>query len=158
MSETRTEKEILADYTAAQNEFAALMSDRGNATLGAIDTAKEKLSTLYKELSAYVSNGAEPCKNCGQPPMGMLKTPAHQHNGIDLPDTWEVGCVFCAPFLVERPDGKAIRVEGNTVNVKRRSYSARAFSPESTVKRWNAGEFVEDFYLERIPGFTPEFI
>jgi hypothetical protein len=155
--EERTEKEILGDLRAAQEAYAAIAADRDKSTISQTEAAAEKCKTLFRELDAYVSTGADVCKNCGKAPMGMLKTPAHTHNGAELPDLWEVGCVHCEPFLVEREDGKALVIDGKVVKVKRRSYSARGFSPAEAVKKWNAGEWVEDFYFDRMRGFTPEY-
>jgi hypothetical protein len=174
----RTEKEILADVQAAKEEYARLHTDKENSTLAQVEAAGNKAKELVRELDAYVSRGAKPCaaerlfpvvdedgaetggvemRPCNTPPMGMLKTPAHTSNGMDLPNVWEVGCVYCDPFLVEREDGTPLVVDGKVVKVKRRSYSARGFSPEEAVKKWNAGEWVEDFYFDRMRGFTPEY-
>jgi len=180
----RTEKEILADIVAAKEEYARLAQD-DSSTQGEVKEAGALVIALVRELDEYVSRGAKPCTNprlqsilipdpegpegalidtgetemrpCGARPMGMLKTPAHMYMGNQLPNLWEVGCVYCAPFLVEREDGEALKIDGKVVKVKRRSFSARAFSPAEAVKKWNAGEWVEDTMFDRMRGFTPEY-
>jgi len=171
MSE-RTEKEILTELSAAKEKFAELAANPESTTLAAQQAAVQEITKLGQELDQFISQGAEPCanpraqvnaagemetKSCGERPMGMLKTPAYERDGIEVPAVWEVGCIHCAPYLVEHENGTAVLLEGEVKKVKRRSFSARANSPAEAVKKWNAGELVEDFYLDRIPGYTPEY-
>ena len=153
----RTEKEILSDLREAQEAYAALAANE-NSTQAQLRDAIKAVTALNTELGEYLIQGAENC-DCGAVPMGMLKTPAYydQAKGLDVPAVWEVGCVYCPPFLVEREDGKALIIEGQTKVVKRRSLSARAITPQEAVRKWNAKQCVEDFYFERIPGFKPEY-
>lgn len=158
MTTARTEKEILNDLREAQEAYAALAADE-NSTQAQLRDAIASITALTNELGEYVIQGAEKCDDCGAVPMGMLKTPAYydQAKGLDVPAVWEVGCVYCPPFLVEREDGKALIIEGETKTVKRRSLSARAITPQEAVRKWNAKEWVEDFYFERMRGFTPVY-
>lgn len=155
--EKRDEFTILGELRDSQNAYAALASNR-NSTLGEVEEAANLVKTLSLELDAYISHGASNCTNCGLKPMGMLKTPAYSKDGLDYPAVFEVGCVHCPPFLVEREDGTALVVEGANVKVKRRSYSSRAFSAKEASEKWNAQDFVEDTLFDRIPGFTPVFV
>lgn len=157
MTTKRTEKEILSDLRQAQEEYARLASDDTTPQVD-MREAVSQVKTLSAELGEYLVQGVEPCE-CGKIPMGMLKTPGYYDHakGLDVPAVWEIGCVYCAPFLVEREDGKALLIEGKRTMVKRRSFSARALTPEEAVRKWNEKEWVEDFYFERIPGFTPEY-
>lgn len=154
----RTEKEILADLVKAQEEYAKLHADPKNTTLKQVSDQGNKVKTFSKELDAYVSKGATDCQ-CGNHPMGMLKTPAYydQARGVDVPAVWEVGCVYCPPYLVEREVGQKLKVDGKMKTVMRRSVGARATTPTEAVRKWNEGEWVEDTRFDRIPGFTPEF-
>ena len=152
----RNENDILKELTAAKTAFAKM--NASSASVADIQAASSKVSGLVKELDAFIVQGANKCKKCGGIPMGILKTPAHSHNGMDLPNIWEVGCTACEPFLVEREDGKSMKVNGKVAKMKRRSYSARGFSPAEAVQKWNEEKWVEDFYFERMRGFTPEFV
>ena len=157
MTTARTEKEILINLRETLEAYAALAANE-NSTQAELRDSIAAIKALNQELGEYVIQGAENC-DCGAVPMGMLKTPAYydQAKGLDVPAVWEVGCVFCPPFLVEREDGKALIIEGQTKVVKRRSLSARAITPQEAVRKWNAKEWVEDFQFERIPGFKPEY-
>lgn len=140
----RNENDILKERTDAAEAYARLAAD-STSPVGNVEAAAVKVSALTKELQEYVAQGADDCQ-CGNAPWGMLKTPAHMHMGVQMPNIWEVGCVHCAPVLVERPDGQEI--DGK--NVKRRSYSARGTSPQEAVEKWNNGDWVEDFYFDRM--------
>lgn len=157
MTTARTENEILSDLREAQEAYAALAANE-DSTQAQLREAIAAITALTKELGEYVIQGAENC-DCGAVPMGMLKTPAYydQAKGLDVPPVWEVGCVYCPPFLVERDDGKVLLIEGETKVLKRRCLSARATTPKEAVRKWNAKEWVEDFQFERIPGFKPEY-
>lgn len=155
MTTQRTEKEILAELAQARAAFARSASDP-ETTQGAIATAAQTVKTLTKELGEYLIQGADECE-CKAVPMGMLKTPGYHNKGLDVPPVWEVGCVHCAPFLVEREDGNSLVIDGVTKKVKRRSFSARAYTPAEAVRKWNEKEWVEDLDFDRIPGFKPEY-
>jgi len=152
----REAKSILADIVVAKTAYSALMQRRSEVTIKEQDDLVAELKALSKELDESLTTGAVNCKNCDAKPMGMLKTPAYTTpQGVDVDAVYEVGCVFCPPQLVERENGKALLVDGTRVVVKRRSYSARATSAAETVRKWNEGEWVEDFLFDRIPDFTP---
>jgi hypothetical protein len=157
MTTQRTAKEILEELQTSRTKFAELAS-APQSTQGQVQEAASVVKALTKELDEFVTQGTDKC-DCDNPPMGMLKTPGYYDpaKGVDVPPVWEVGCTFCAPVLVPREDGKALVIEGETQKMKRRSRSARATTPEEAVRKWNAKEWVEDFYFDRIPGFTPEF-
>jgi len=100
----------------------------------------KELRDKQSELSAILSQGARPCE-CGKSPMGILKTPFFEKsNGETIGPVYEVGCVFCPPYL-EGPEGREHRV----------SISSRGRSPEIAVERWNARDFVKDGHVNRIP-------
>jgi hypothetical protein len=87
--------------------------------------------------------------------MGMVKTPSNFNGGVEVPAVYEVGCVYCDPVLVDSPErGVIVNLDGNERRVLRRSFSARGGSPEEAVKRWNQGDFVEDQFIERMPGLV----
>jgi hypothetical protein len=52
--------------------------------------------------------------------------------------------------------GVNMKIGDRTAKVLRRSFSARANTPQDAVRKWNAGEFVEDTLFDRIPGFQGE--
>jgi hypothetical protein len=88
----------------------------------------------------------------------MIKTPAYFANGVEVPAVYEVGCVFCPPYVVPNEDrGVVLMVKGEPQKVLRRSYSARATDPAEAVRKWNDGEWVEDTLFDRVPGFTPVY-
>lgn len=150
MKTNRTEKEMLSELRAAQENFAALHVD-GKSTQDQLREATTRVKALSRELGDFISAGAVPCK-CGHSPLGMLKTPAYKdQSGVEHPALFEVGCVHCAPYLVERPDGEARTIDGKAVKVKRRSYSARAYSPADAVRKWNEQDLIEDTKFD----FTP---
>jgi len=157
MTTQRTEKQILIDLREAREGYAALASNE-NSTQAQLRDAAAAVKALNAELGEYIVRGADPCE-CNATPMGMLKTPGYydQAKGVDVPAVWEVGCVYCNPVLVEREDGKALIIDDATKTVKRRSFSARATTPEEAVRKWNEKLWVEDFYFYRMKGFTPVY-
>jgi hypothetical protein len=154
--QTRGAKEVLADRQEAVEAYAALAQDP-ETKLGQLNEAAEKVKGLNQELSAVISEGAELCETCGNAPMGMLKTPAYFSGGLEVPAVYEVGCVYCAPYVVDHAErGVSLVIDGETRKVLRRSYSARSTDPAEAVRKWNDGEWVEDTLFDRIPGFTPQ--
>jgi len=71
----RTEKEILADLTAAREAYHLAPSREKTA----------RIKAAQAELSALLSAGAGPCKVCGTMPHGVHKRPG----------VFEVGCLKC---------------------------------------------------------------
>jgi hypothetical protein len=158
--ETTTTKDpaaVLAEHQAAMQEYAAA-AQNPEATQAKLKELGDKVHALGDQFSAAISAGAEICAECQAAPMGMLKTPSYFNAGLEVPPVYEVGCVFCAPVLVpNEARGAALKIDGETRRVLRRSYSARANTPAEAVRKWNAGEYVEDTLVDRIPGFTPEY-
>ena len=146
---------ILEDHHAAMIAYAEL-AQNGDSTQAQLNAAAAAVRDLGQQLSGAISAGATPCGNCQAAPIGMLKTPAYFNQGVEVPAMFEVGCVFCAPFLVANElRGGRLLIDGESKRVVRRSYSARATDPVEAVRKWNAGEWVEDTFFDRIPGFTP---
>jgi hypothetical protein len=154
---TRNELDILEEKRVAVEEYAELAKDP-NRLVSAVEELSGKIKMLGRELDDYLTAEAKPCPNCGNKPMGMLKTPAYTDRGVDYPNIWEIGCVFCPPFLVETDGGRRLKINGLVTPVKRRSYSARGFSVGEVTEKWNNDKYVEDFLFERIPNFTPEYV
>lgn len=102
-------------------------------------------NTQGKDLTA---KGAEPCKNCGHTPIAMIKTPAHMRDGMEVPAVVEVGCIVCPPYYIKHAEGTDAKLDGKAAKVKRRSYSARAYSLAEAAKNWNEGNHVEDHKLD----------
>ncbi len=166
----RTESEIRADQMTA---FEALRTAIETLPDAQVAPFRQRTKDLGDELSACLSNGAVPCSNpvarlneetqesevvpCGRQPMGMLKTPAFTKDGVEFPAVYEVGCIVCAPHLIDHPEGVAVKHKNGTKKVKRRSFSARALSPAAAVEKWNAGEYLEDEKIYWIPGYVPEY-
>lgn len=73
-----------------------------------------KVKSVKKDISAAIADGAEPCPDCKNAPMGIEKRAATDNS----PAQFEVGCVNCA------------------------DHRARGWSPEDAVKRWNSMEWV----------------
>lgn len=167
----RTEKEIRAAQAVALEKLREAIDTLPQK---AVVPFQAKVKELSQELSDCLSEGAEPCGNvrlkqnpdtgefyeevCGVLPMGMVKTPSYIKDGLETPTVYEVGCLHCPPILVEHPTGDAVRIEGKEVKVRRRSLSARAYSIADAVQKWNDGNHIEDNYLQRIPGFVPDFV
>jgi len=145
---TRDEAAIAADRQAAIDEYVA---NRDVWTAPEIAAYNARFRELNAEWSACLSSGANACQECGNPPMGMIKTPAFTKDGVDFPCVYEVGCIFCDPYLVERENGQAREIDGRTLKLKRRSFSARGVSVAQAVENWNSGRWVEDLYFERTP-------
>jgi hypothetical protein len=149
-----TVNEVLEAHHAAMASYGELAAN-GNTTQAALREASDKVKKIGAELSSAIAEGAEVCKQCSQPPMGMLKTPSYYNQGVEVPPVFEVGCVFCPPIVVENSiRGVAMKIDGNVRKVLRRSVSARANTPADAVRKWNASEFVEDTLFDRMPGFT----
>ncbi len=155
MAKNRNENEILKDLLVAKQEFAKVASDR-QSTQEMVENAGSAVKKLHFQLDEYLSKGANSCA-CGIKPMGMLKTPTYSDRGVDFPNIWEIGCIHCPPFLVEREDGTPLVIDGEVKKVKRRSLSARAFVVDEVTRKWNEQEWVEDTLFDRIPGFIPVY-
>ncbi len=110
------------------------------------DGQRDLVKDLRRQLGEHLAAGAEKCGNCGHDVVGMLKTIAYydEAKGIDVPPVYEVGCVICPPHYVEAENGVPGKLDGVETTVKRRSYSARATTPEQAVANWNAGKYIED--------------
>lgn len=117
-----------------QDKIAAALDE------GKLDAIKKH----RRELGEHLADGAEPCQNCGYPPVGMIKTPSYEKDGLTVPAVIEVGCVICPPFYVEAEGGEPMKLDGKAATVKRCSYSARAYSQAEAAAKWNAGEYVLD--------------
>lgn len=114
------------------------------------DERLEQIKKVRRDLGEHLADGANDCKNCGYPPVGMIKTPSYYdpRNDVQMPPVFEVGCIICPPFYVTREDGEPRKLDGKKAKVKRRSYSARATTQEEAVQKWNSDQFVEDTKLE----------
>jgi hypothetical protein len=97
---------------------------------------------------------AELCPKCGNAPINIIKTPEFvDKDGILREAVHEVGCIVCPPELVKDKDGKPLDLypDSEPILAKRVSYSARALSLDGAIDKWNAGEYVEDYYFNRCP-------
>jgi hypothetical protein len=104
----------------------------------------EQIKKIRQDLGEHLAKGANDCENCGYPVVGMIKTPSYMKDGLEVPPVYEIGCVICPPFYVASDEGEERNLDGKKAKVKRRSYSARAYSLDQAVEKWNAGDFVED--------------
>lgn len=82
-----------------------------------LDELSAAIAENVAAISASISQGASPCPQCDGHPAGMLKTPAHMHRDAEVSPVYEVGCGACG-------------------------LRSRGPSPDRTVERWNAGEYV----------------
>jgi hypothetical protein len=128
---------INADMQAAAEAYAeAVKTKPAHKVQEFVDTIKQ----LRQEQADCISRGANPC-GCGKAPLGMVKTPSYvDGNGIKTKPVYEVGCVYCPQYLIETPEGD-----------RRRSVSARGYSPEEAVANWNTEEWVIDTRFDRPP-------
>jgi hypothetical protein len=127
MTSERTDEDILKDIEKARDAYVEASENEP----GPVARRKaEKVKELQAELSAYYAKGAKACPKCKNAPHGM------DRNG----SVYEVGCLVCPPFKAQT-DGKDVR----------RSYSAHGRTPEKAVANWNAGVYLEDDYLNKIP-------
>ncbi len=102
------------------------------------------------QLGEHLAKGADTCSNCGNDVIGMVKTPVYTNrDGVEMPAVYEVGCIVCPPFWVDSEAGDDVTLDGKKAKIKRRSYSARAVSVKEAVRKWNAGEWIEDNQLDR---------
>lgn len=154
------------------------IDEKGVAYRASTDTVeREKLSAELREMQVQLqdtlSEGANACPDGkDHRVIGMLKRIAYYDGRLemDVPEQWEVGCITCPPVLVEREngtvveraDGKKLKVERDVdgkmkevevtgFRLKRWSHSARGVTPEEAVKNWNAGKWVEDAQIDRVP-------
>jgi hypothetical protein len=70
----------------------------------------------HSEASKQITEGASDCKDCGNPPLGIVQ-PRHIA-GIGATEIYEVGCIVC------------------------RDHRALAPTREEAVRKWNAREFL----------------
>lgn len=111
----------------------------------ALDEGKlEAIKKHRTELGEHLAAGAKDCPNCGYPPVGMVKTPSYEKDGLEVPSVIEIGCIVCPPYYVEDDSGVETVLDGKKAKVKRRSYSARAYSQEQAAEKWNKQDFVLD--------------
>jgi hypothetical protein len=138
------------------------LDEKGEAYRASTDIVeREKIATELREMQVQLqdslSDGAKACPDgADHRVIGMLKRPAYYDGRLemDVPAQYEVGCITCPPVLVEREGGTDL----NGKAVKRWSHSARGATPEEAVKNWNAGKWVEDAQIDRVPTqkiFTP---
>ena len=112
---TRDEAAIVADMATARAAYLAITN---TAPAAEVRAAYEVVAALQRELAAYLSAGAKPCRACGLPAYGMLKTPGFEdRDGLPVPPKYEVGCTRCPA-------------------------AARGISRDHAVERWNASEYV----------------
>lgn len=115
----------------------------------------DTIARLRKQFGEDLVKGAKKCGNCGYEVVGMLKTPGYYdgRRGVEMPPIYEVGCIVCFSYWVDADDGTEVKIDGKSRKIKRRSYSARAITPEGAVKNWNEGNYVEDDKLsQNMPG------
>jgi len=112
MANKRTEHQIVKDFAAAK---AVYHESAQTATGLELATMSADIKALTIELSAYLTEGAEPCPVCGEKP-----------HGIHQPAYYEVGCLIGCQFEV---DGKSYlrRAKGGT--------------REEAVENWNNQEY-----------------
>lgn len=134
----RTIDAINADIQAAAEAYAEAVQTK---PAHEVQPFADAIKQLRDEQAACISSGANACE-CGKSPLGMVKTPAYfdTAQGMERPAVYEVGCVYCPQYLIDTPEGK-----------RRRSVSARGFTPEETVAKWNAGDWVVDTKFEYEP-------
>jgi antitoxin component YwqK of YwqJK toxin-antitoxin module len=83
-----------------------------------------KIKALNLELQAILTEGAEPCPNCGKHPIGMHRVLCY-----------EVGCDVCDPEIVAKEGyDKGVRV----------SYSSQGRTKEEAVYNWNKRNYIFD--------------
>ena len=144
----RNEETVLAEIEAKGTEYRDGRATKSFMEMEALST---EINTLNKELAAVRAKGAKPCPKCGQPPIGMIRRPAHIDRGMPVPEVREVGCVHCWPELVEDAEGRDFHVGGKDFKAKRVSYSALGGTTKDAVEAWNAGKYIEDMHFSRCP-------
>lgn len=114
---------IKADLGAA---LAAYREIANTAPAPQVLEASRKARALQEALSAAISEGANPCPDCGAQPHGMEQPTGK--SGVE----YEIGCLACGQF--EHTDGtlRWHRVRGGML-------------PKHAVEAWNAGP---DFWMK----------
>lgn len=115
----RTDDAIRAELVAAQAAYHAL-AQQDTASRKELAERSAKIVALRDELAALLSEGAQVCPQCNEPPLGHLKTlvAANAARGEPEKRTYEVRCVDCG-----------LRSRGTTIR--------------AAVLLWNAGEYVK---------------
>lgn len=115
--------------TQLLEKIATLKSDRdqriGKMTVGELEAVNGEILALQADLNTVLTQGADPCPNCGNDPHGMRRAKDVATLGM-----YEVGCVFCPPTVKDN---------------HRISISARGFSIPEAVENWNAHKWIDDY-------------
>ena len=110
----RTLKQINDEISKLQAKYVSLRE--GKKPEDEWMPVSDQIKALKKELSSTISDGAEPCPDCGTLPHGMLLRPAVLSE--KRPATYEVGCLVC------------------------RNHRAIGWTPELAVEAWNNGDYL----------------
>lgn len=78
------EEELLAAITTARAEYAEVAE---TGTPDVLRKASKKVRTAMDSYNAFMTEGANPCSECGGPPVAVRKNPAVGY---------EVGCSICS--------------------------------------------------------------
>lgn len=97
--------------------------------LKASQEASKLVRELQADLSAELTQGANPCPFCGQAPHGI------EHPSAAGGFVYEVGCLTCKPFRHTDGTNRWARCKGGLI-------------PSQTVEAWNAGP---DYWLLYTP-------
>lgn len=114
-----TISEIQSALDAARDEYAKIVHEKPAAEVKA---ASAKIRELGKLLSDTITEGANPCPFCGQPPHGMLQPNKNAAGSV----TFEVGCTGCPPFVHKDGSVRNVAVVGGLL-------------PKHAVEAWNEG-------------------
>lgn len=109
----RTKQVILADLAAARADY-----EKGVQTLPApkVQALAAQVKDLKQELNDWIIEGAKPCADCGNLPIGLIQS---ANTGKMVFEYYEVGCANC------------------------RDHRAQAQTREEAVDAWNQGKFIK---------------
>lgn len=117
----RTLAEIKADIATAIADYEA---SRLTLPLPQLEAKAQAVRLLREELSAAISEGADPCGGCDQVPIGIEHpTP---RGGFE----YEVGCPWCPPVVHD---------EGTPTETLRERRVRIGGLPATAVAAWNEG-------------------
>jgi hypothetical protein len=125
-------EEISKQIAEARAAHHAL-SESPDGTVRQLQASSAHIKELNEFLVAAITEGCNPCPNCGNAPHGMF------HEGSKAPV--EIGCLHCAGKVFKGKDGKVLSPEQHPSFHVRTAGTSSKSPRDVAVERWNAEQW-----------------